>query len=226
MRYVLQPILQKELSCHLYKHANTYPKSVFYVLLMAAFILLPPHHSFYTSACAKISAKSVQKPIKRLLKAIRYQKNEIALANFAGHIQGQLLFDEAWNKQSKVDQQTFIQHLHNFFTLIAFPKLRQDLEHLETITYTEAKKQGQNVLQSASIVVLHQLKKQEVKVDFVLVKNQKKKWLISDFTIGGGVSFLKRLKEDQIKPLMEKEGFKGLLSAMQKRIEALKKRKN
>lgn len=223
MPYLLQLLSLNHRSRYIHKYAYTYSKYL-YCLLMSTFILLPPHHTLYTKASAKVSTKSVQKPIKRLLKAIRYQKNELALANFDGDIQGQVLFEKAWDQQSAADQKTFIKYLHTFFTLIAFPKLRKDLEHLETITYTKAQEQEQKVLQSASIVVLHQLKKQEVKVDFVLVKNKKQKWLISDFTIGGGISFLKRLKEDQIKPLMEKEGFKGLLSAMQKRIEALKKR--
>ena len=204
--------------------AFTHFKRMLCMLCMMLVVCTTHHQMVHAKGEAKVSSKAVQKPIKRLLKAIRYQKNELALANFDGNKQGLLLFGQEWDKQSNQDQKTFVKSLHTFFTLIAFPKLRKDLQHLETITYTQAKKQGTDVLQSASIVVLHQLKKQEIKVDFVLSQNKKKKWLISDFTIGGGVSFLTRLKKDQIQPLMEKEGFQGLLQAMQKRIEAIKKR--
>jgi phospholipid transport system substrate-binding protein len=171
---------------------------------------------------SKKSIKSVQKPIKRLLKAIRYQKDEVALKSFNGLAQGALLLDAEWSKHTLGERETFVRLLHSFFTLIAFPKLRGDLEHLETILYDEPHAEGELMTQKATIVVLHALKKQEVPVEFIL-KSEGKTWLISDFTIGAGSeSFLVRLKRDQIQPLLKERGWAGLIEAMEGRITQLK----
>jgi hypothetical protein len=101
----------------------------------------------------------VQKPIKRLIKAIQYQKDAIALKSFNGHLQGQSLIGPEWTQKSDKEQDAFIHRLHQFFTLMAFPKLRADLKHLETIIYKKPIIKGKEARIEAVIVVLHALKK-------------------------------------------------------------------
>jgi ABC-type transporter MlaC component len=164
----------------------------------------------------------VQKPIKRLIKAIQYQKDAIALKSFNGHLQGQSLIGPEWTQKSDKEQDAFIHRLHQFFTLMAFPKLRADLKHLETIIYKKPIIKGKEARIEAVIVVLHALKKQEIPVAFDLYKT-KKKWQIVEFKIGEASPFLAQLKTTQIQPLLKKKGWDGLLVAMQTRIDQLTK---
>ena len=97
----------------------------------------------------------IQKPIKRLIKAIKYKKDSIALKSFNGQLQGESLIGEEWKTKSPDQQKAFINRLHQFFTLMAFPKLRADLEHLETIIYKEPTIEGKQAQVEAVIVVLH-----------------------------------------------------------------------
>ena len=165
----------------------------------------------------------IQKPIKRLIKAIQYNKDAVALKSFHGQLQGSTLIGPSWEKKSSQQQELFIKHLHQFFTLMAFPKLRADLKHLETIVYKEPVIKGDFAQIEAVIVVLHALKKQEIPVVFDLYKNQKN-WQIVEFKIGDAQPFLAQLKTTQIQPLLEKRGWDGLLKAMQARIDQLTKK--
>ena len=173
-------------------------------------------------AAPALDAKKIQRPIKRLLKSIQYKKDSIALKSFDGHAQGVFLLSDAWSNQSKDEQNRFVKSLHGFFTLIAFPNLRRDLEHLETIIYEAPITEAQYVKQTAKIVVLHALKKQEVNVEFILKPTDKKNWLIFDFTIGVGDTFLTKLKRDQIEPLFKAKGWSGMMQTMEDRITQLR----
>lgn len=204
---------------------SIYLKTIFYFVGIHL-CLTPIATTFEVQASP---ASKVSSPIKRLINAIRYEKDELALKSFDGQAQGIALFGaEFWTKQSAEQQTRFIKVLHDFFTVVAFPKLRKDFEHLETILYAEPTKLEEGRLKlRATIVVLHALKKDEVPVDFLL-DSKNGTWLISDFWIAPNgaepVSFLARLKRDQVGPLLEKEGWEGLLKAMEQRVTELKKR--
>ena len=201
-------------------------------LLSVCASLTPSTLVAHASASPKTSPKTskVSRPIKRLINAIRYEKDALALKSFDGQAQGASLFGaEVWAQQPAEQQARFIKVLHDFFSVVAFPKLRKDFEHLETILYAEPTEQAEGALKlRATIVVLHALKKDEVPVDFLLKAQKDGGWLISDFWIAPSgeapVSFLSRLKKDQVAPLFAKKGWEGLLSAMETRVAELKKR--
>jgi phospholipid transport system substrate-binding protein len=88
-------------------------------------------------ALASPTKKEISKPIKRLLQSIRLNKDEIALKSFAGPSQGELLFGSDWKTYPAEEQQRFVTALHGFFRLVAFPNIRKDFEHLETIVYED-----------------------------------------------------------------------------------------
>jgi len=168
------------------------------------------------------------KPIKRLLTAIRYQKDQLALSSFDGQAQGKLIFGDEWTQQSEQERQRFIDTLHSFFTVVAFPKIRKKyFAHLETILYGEPRvREDGGARLRATIVVLHALKKDEIPVDFLLQKMDGK-WRIVDFTIAPDKdkpsSFILDLRERQIKPLLAKKGWNGLIETMENRVAELKK---
>lgn len=179
-------------------------------------------------AVAEVTKSQVSRPIKRLLQSIRLNKDEIALKSFDGQKQGKLLFGESWEGYPDEERQRFVTALHAFFTLVAFPNIRKDFEHLETIIYGEPTQAEEGIYKlRATIVVLHALKKEEIPVDF-LVSGANKEWHILDFWIApkgeDSPSFLTRLKSQQLEPLLQKDGWSGLLTAMERRVEELKKR--
>ena len=204
--------------------------TLFAVTLCLLGLNLSPLLAPTTTAYASPSSSKVSRPIKRLINAIRYEKDALALKSFDGPAQGAALFGaEPWAQQPAKQRARFIKVLHDFFSVVAFPKLRKDFEHLETILYSEPSKQTAGSLKlRATIVVLHALKKEEVPVDFLLTHQKSGAWLISDFWIAPkgpeAVSFLARLKRDQVGPLLKKEGWEGLLSAMERRVAELKRR--
>lgn len=201
-------------------------------LLSLSFLMTPSIRVSHAAPPTKASAsaqRAASKPIKRLINAIRYNKDALALKSFDGEAQGELLFGALWTQQPAAERARFVKTLHDFFSVVAFPKLRADFEHLETILYGEPQPGQEGELKlRATIVVLHALKKDEVPVDFLLKRQPKGELLISDFWIAprdaSAPSFLTRLKQDQVGPLLKKEGWSGLLSAMERRVAELKKR--
>ena len=182
-----------------------------------------------TPALAAPDLSASSKPIKRLLTAIRYEKDQLALSAFDGHAQGALIFGDEWTKKSEPERQRFVDTLHSFFTVVAFPKIRAKyFAHLETILYGEPRAHDNGSARlRATIVVLHTLKKKEIPVDFLLQSAQDK-WLIVDFSIAPAKdhpsSFIIDLREKQIKPLLAKRGWDGLIETMEKRVAELKKK--
>lgn len=182
-----------------------------------------------STAQAAPSAKKASKPIKRLLTAIRYQKDDLALASFDGDAQGAMIFGEEWSKQSPEERARFVKTLHAFFTVAAFPKIRKEyFAHLETILYGEPEMLSEGGARvRATIVVLHALKKDEIPVDFSL-HQVNGKWLIRDFSINpdpkAPTSFITGLRDKQIQPLLKKKGWDGLITTMEQRVEKLKQR--
>jgi phospholipid transport system substrate-binding protein len=182
-----------------------------------------------SQAFATPNIKASSKPIKRLLTAIRYQKDELALSSFDGQAQGQLIFGDVWTQKSDEERQRFVNTLHAFFTVVAFPKIRKKyFAHLETILYGDPDThEDGSVRLRATIVVLHALKKDEIPVDFILRPAQDK-WRIVDFAIAPDKdkpsSFIVDLRERQMKPLLEKKGWDGLIETMENRVAELKKK--
>ena len=223
-------------------HALTRPLALALLLCApAASALAAPAAKPAKAAAKGAKAEEASKTIKRLLGAIRYQKDDLALTAFDGEAQGALIFGEEWAKQPAEERARFVKALHSFFALVAFPNIRKDFEHLETILYGDpAPLQGGAqagaqagalegaVKVRATIVVLHALKKEEVPVDFMLRADAAGEWRINDFWIApteeGAESFLGRLKREQLAPLLEKRGWAGVLEAMERRVEELKKR--
>lgn len=168
--------------------------------------------------------KAAQRPIKRLFKAVKLQKDSIALKSFDGDGQGQLIFGELWTQRTAEERARFVKALHGFFTVVAFPNIRKDLEHLDTTLYGEPTEISPTSIKlRATLVVLHQFKKDEIPVDFILHKRGDA-WLVRDFTINPKAekpSFISDLRDNKLKPLLEKRGWDGLVQAMEKRVQQL-----
>jgi len=161
---------------------------------------------------------AVSKPVRTLINAIRYQKDAIGLKSLAGETQGRTLLGADWGRITPAQREEFVRLFHGLLAGIAFPRVRADFEKLETIVYEKAKVNGESAEIGSTIVILHTLKKQEIRAVYRLVAEGKGAWKVVDVTIVGDQSMLTNIRSDQIGPLMKKGGIEHLLKAMRDRI--------
>lgn len=168
-------------------------------------------------------AKALEKPVKTLISAVRYDKDALALKFLAGDPQGEYLLGDTWNEATPQQRAEFVKLFHGLFSAIAFPKIRENFEHLSTILYDAPKMDGDHATLGSTLVILHPLKKQELKVRYDLVK-AKSGWKVLDVTVlgTGGKSMLTEIRDDQVKPILAEGGIDHLLSLMKERLAQVK----
>jgi phospholipid transport system substrate-binding protein len=170
------------------------------------------------SATAFAAHEEVVKPLKTVVGSVRYGKDLAALKLFANEEQGQALLGDDWAKGTDAQRKEFIDLFHTLFAKKAFPKIRANFEHLETVLYEEPEVDGNKAHVASTIVILHPMKKQEIKVKYELVNHGG--WHVVDVAVLGD-SMLKGIREDQIIPLMKDGGWNNLLTEMRKATKEL-----
>lgn len=182
-------------------------------LTLIAVALLAPLPS---RAAAKASVRTVKKPITVFVNAVRYGKNDVALKYVDGHAQGAFLLTDDWASATPEQKREFISLFHVLFSEIAFPKLKDNLQKIETILYGEVEAVEGYTEITSTLVVLHPLKKQEVKVRYRLSEKSGNFRLV-DVTFEGDDSLLTHIRDEQIQPLMKEGGWDGLLTQLRQR---------
>jgi len=173
------------------------------------------------AAQAGLNAKKVKKSIQIFVGAVRYGKNAKALEYVDGPAQGEFLVGDAWGKGTPAQQKKFVSLFHVLFSQLAFPKLKDNLNKIETILYDRPQARDGFVEIKSTLVVLHPMKKQEVKVTYRL-RAHKKRYRLVDVTFEGDRSLLTTIRDDQIRPLLADGGWDGLISALEKRAAEIK----
>ncbi|MDF1566162.1 MAG: ABC transporter substrate-binding protein [Deltaproteobacteria bacterium] len=170
--------------------------------------------------------KALEKPIRTLVSAVRYEKDALALKNLAGEEQGQALLGEHWEKASPEQRKQFVRDFQALFAALAFPKIRKAFEHLETIVYGEPTIEGKKATLESTLVVLHPVKKQEYRVKYDLLQ-QGKDWKVVDVQVlgTGRPSMLIGIRDEQVKPILEEGGVEAVLQVMTERLEQIAKAK-
>lgn len=171
-------------------------------------------------------AAGEDKPIKTLVSAVRYSKDALALKSLDAEAQGAFLLEGEWATATAEQRKEFADLFHKLFAAIAFPQIRENFKHLETTLYEPAKVSGDKAEVLSTIVILHPLKKRELKVRYDL-KKAKAGWRVVDVTVlgTGGNSFLTDIRNDQIRPLMKNGGWPNLLKLMKDRLAQLEAKK-
>lgn len=187
-------------------------------LLAIVFLAAPP-----ASAASK-SEKALEKPVKTLIAAVRYGKDTLGLKQLAGEAQAKFLLGEAYEKASPAERKEFQKLFHALFAGIAFPKIRQNFEHLETILYEAPQIDGDSAKLRSTLVILHPLKKQEIRVEYTL-KKVGGAWKVFDVLVlgTGGDSMLTSIKNDQVQPILAEGGMDHLLKLMRERLSEIEK---
>ena len=167
---------------------------------------------------ASAAHDEVVKPLKTVVGSVRYGTDLAALKLFAGEDQGKFLLEGEWAKATEPQRKEFLQLFHVLFAKIAFPKVRKNFEHLETVLYEEPKVTGESAEVGSTIVILHPLKKQEIKLKYQLANRGG--WKVVDVAVLGD-SMLKGVREDQIQPIMKEGGMPHLLELMRAKVKEL-----
>lgn len=166
--------------------------------------------------------EAVEKPIRTLINAVRYSKDEMGLKQLDGEAQGRFLLEGEWDKATPAQREEFVQLFHRLFGAIAFPKIRDNFKHLETILYEAPAVEGDTARTRSTLVILHPLKKQEIKAEYELRKT-KAGWKVVDVTVlgTGGNSMLTDIRKEQVGPLYAQGGMDHLLGLMRQRAAQL-----
>jgi len=163
----------------------------------------------------------VAKPVKTVVQAVRYSKDDMALKHFATEEQGRLLLGEEWAKGTDTQRAEFTRLFQSLFSKIAFPKVRANFKNLVSMTYGDAQVEGERAKLGSTIVIEHELKKQELKVEYTMLKD-KGAWKVVDVAVLGD-SMLKGIREEQIQPILAQGGWDNLLKLMREKEAELNK---
>jgi phospholipid transport system substrate-binding protein len=161
----------------------------------------------------------VVRPLKTVVASVRYGRDKAALKHFDGEAQGKLLLGPSWDKATAAQREEFVKLFEVLFAKLAFPKVRTNFEHLESILYSEPKLEGDRATVDSTILILHPLKKQELKVTYALLK-EKAGWKVVDVTVLGD-STLGGIRDTQVQPLIKDAGIDGLLKVMREKVKEL-----
>lgn len=190
------------------------------VALLATPLVVTPQLALAAEPPAKAAddgSTEMQATIKRLIGAVRYKRDSTALSTFAGREQAEFLAGAQWAKATDAQKAEFVTLFHQMFASIAFPRIRQNFEKLETILYDKPTVRGDKATLGSTIVILHPVKKQEIVATYDLIKKDGK-WLVVDVTVKGDKSMLTNIRDEQVQKLLAKGGWDHLLELMRKRV--------
>jgi ABC-type transporter MlaC component len=173
------------------------------------------------SSKMKIKAKTTQEApqvrvLKETLESIRYEKDDLAIASFAIDLQGQRLLGETWNQATEDQKKSFVESFSVIFRKIAFSKIRSNLKYLEDTVIGETQTENGITRQKITLVILHELKKEEIVIHFEMQAIHQT-WKIVDIQVEKEDSFVKKIREDQILPILKQDGLDGLIKALKER---------
>jgi phospholipid transport system substrate-binding protein len=177
----------------------------------------------FSLALPALADEVLEKPVNKLVKSVRFEKDDLALASLDGEAEGEVLLGEAWAKGTDAQRKEFVSLFHQLFAAMAFPKIRENFKNLDTTLYEPTKAEGDKVELKSTLVINHPLKKQEIKVKYDLRK-VKEGWRVVDVTVlgSGSPSMLSGIRDEQIKPLLANGGWDKLLQVMRDRLAQVK----
>ena len=164
----------------------------------------------------------VAKPVKTVVQSVRYSKDDLALKHLANEEQGRFLLGDDWAKATDAQRKEFIQLFNSLFSKIAFPKVRENFKNLASITYEDPAVEGDKAKVKSTVVIEHPLKKQEMKLQYSVVKSQGG-WKVLDVSVLGD-SMLTGIRDDQVRPIMNQGGWNKLLELMRTKEAELTKK--
>ena len=181
------------------------------VLAMTAIALSAP-------AMARPKAKTDHElRLGQLISSVRYGQDLSALTYMDGEAQAKVLLGAAWETGTPEQRTEFVRLFHHIFAGIAFPKMRENFQHLTTITYSPLEQKGELAEVGSVIHIQAGPKEQELKVHYVLSKSAAAELRVVDVTVQGDKPMLTNIRDDQVQPILKEGGWAMLLKEMKAR---------
>lgn len=169
--------------------------------------------AFGTQALAA-SNDAVAKPVKIIIGSVRQGKDDLAVKQFADEAQGKELCGEYWGKASDAQKKEFTQLFHTLFAQQGFPKFRENFKYLDQVLYAPAQVKGNDATLDSTLLINHPLKKQEIKLQYAMLKVGGDWKVLDAKVLGAGGGSLLAVAKEQTMPLLQDGGMEGLLKEM------------
>jgi phospholipid transport system substrate-binding protein len=159
----------------------------------------------------------------QLVNNVRYAQDVTALDYLDGDGQAKFLLADAYDKGTPEQRAEFVKLFHHIFAGVAFPRMRNNFEHLKTITYGPAEeKAGRTHVPSVIFIqAAGGMKEQEISVAYELAAGADKKLRVVDVTVKGDKSMLTNIRDDQIQPILKEGGWPKLLELLRAKAAEL-----
>jgi|GEM_PF-3475826 len=190
-------------------------------LALVALIAFSAVVSSPTIADATKADKQYQKPIKMLIGAIRYSKDDLALKMLSIDKMSAEVNKDHWAKMTPAQRKEFSKGLGTLIRKLSFPKARDIFKHLDAVLYGKAEVKGALATIKTTIVIHRAYKKKELVITWTLAKAKKKSWKILD-TKTVGESTLKGIREAQTNPLVKEGGVELLMKTLRQKLASVK----
>jgi len=164
--------------------------------------------------------KEVVKPIKTLISAIRYSKDDLAAGFLAAGRMSEIVCADSFAKLTADERREFVDGLAYLLKRLSFPKAREIFEHLDAILYDPPRIEGERAHVKQTVVVFRNYKKDEIILEYA-VERIEGKWLVVD-VIAEGESTLEGIREDSVVPLLEEGGTALLLKRLREKVAEVK----
>ena len=160
--------------------------------------------------------RAIQKTLKSLIGSIRYGKDHIAAKKISFADMSRELLADDFNKLTANEQKEVISGLEKIIRAISFVKGRSMFKYLDALLFETAKIDGDRARIKSTVVIHRNLKKTEIIFEWIMIKHNGS-WKVLD-TIMLGESTLKGLREEQVKPLLQKGGTQAVLKALREKV--------
>jgi len=164
---------------------------------------------------------AIKKSLTTLVNAIKYGKDDTAAQKVAFGAMAQGLLTDDWGKFSPAEQAELSRGLETIVRTLSFKKGREMFQYLDALLFEPARVEGNKAKTKSTIVVHRDLKKAEIIIDWVLVK-EGDNWKVLD-TVMLGESTLASLRDEQVKPLLKQGGPAAVMKALRDKVAEVKK---
>ncbi len=164
--------------------------------------------------------EAILKPIKTMIKGIRFEKYELAGKSLHCEAMSRELFQETWSELSPEQQQEWIEGFSYLMQNLSFRKAHEKFEYLDEVFYDEPVIDGDRAEVGSTIVIYHDFKKEEIILSYTMLKDEAG-WRILDVWVEEE-STLEGIREDQVEELIDDGGVELLLEKLREKVADVK----
>lgn len=187
-------------------------KSVLYCVYAA---LLSVTCLFTAYAQPKPADDEISKAVKNVFANLRIGKGAKAFQFVDMDAVSRNLLQEDYGKTTEAQRKEFASLFQSLYTKISISQFREKFKDVASATFERPEVKGNEAKVSSTIVIDHPVKKEELKLKYSLVKSNKG-WHVIDVAVLGS-SIVQSIRDEQVKPVLEKGGIDALLKAMREK---------